>query len=62
MKVVDLGHGGFAIEPTSPADAVQTLTRAQLERSNVSSEAIDIFRGYVEQTSAVNKSDSSQGK
>lgn len=62
MKVVDLGHGGFAIEPVSPADSVQTLTRAQLERSKVSSEAIDIFRSYVEQTSEVDKSDFSQGE
>lgn len=50
MKVVDLGHGGFAIEPESPADSVQTLTRAQLERSQVSNEAIDIYKSYIERT------------
>ena len=50
MKVVDLGHGGFAIEPESPADSVQTLTRAQLERGQVSNEAIDIYKSYVERT------------
>jgi hypothetical protein len=62
MKVVDLGHGGFAIEPVSPADSVQTLTRAQLERSEVSSEAIDIFRSYVEQTTKIDKGDFSPNK
>jgi hypothetical protein len=51
MKVIDLGHGGFAIEPESTADSVQTLTRAQLERSQVSNEAIDIYKSYIERTS-----------
>jgi hypothetical protein len=57
MKVVDLGHGGFAIEPESPADSVQTLTRAQMERSKVSDEAIDIYRRYIERTSVLEQSD-----
>lgn len=52
MKVVDLGHGSVAIEPESPADAVRTLTRDQLEQSGVGSEAIDIVLGYIDRTSA----------
>jgi hypothetical protein len=51
MKVIDLGHGGFAIEPESAADSVQTLTPAQLQRSEVSDEAIKIYRRYIERTS-----------
>jgi hypothetical protein len=53
MKVIDLGHGGFAIEPESPADSVQTLTSTQLERSKVSDEAIEIYRRYIERTSVL---------
>jgi hypothetical protein len=52
MKVIDLGHGGLAIEPESPADSVQTLTPAQLQRSEVSDEAIKIYRRYIERTSS----------
>ena len=59
MKVVDLGHGGFAIEPETVADSVQTLTRTQLERSKVSSDAINIYRSYIERTSTLGQSDSS---
>jgi hypothetical protein len=55
MKVVDLGHGGFAIEPESVADSVQTLTRAQLKRSKVSDEAIDIYRSYIDRISVSDK-------
>jgi len=50
MKVVDLGHGGLAIEPESPADSLQTLTPDHLQRSKVSEEAIDIYRRYLERT------------
>jgi hypothetical protein len=50
MKVVNLGHGGFGIEPESPADSVQTLTPDQLQRSDVSAEAINIYRRYLERT------------
>lgn len=59
MKVVDLGHGGLAIEPESPADSVRTITRTQLERSNVSNEAMDIYRNYIERTSALDKANKS---
>jgi hypothetical protein len=55
MKVIDLGHGGLAIEPESPADSVKTLTPAQLQRSQVSEEAISIYRRYIEQTSSGTK-------
>ena len=52
MKVIDLGHGGLAIEPEGPADSVQTLTSTQLQRSQVSEEAINIYRSYIERTSS----------
>jgi hypothetical protein len=55
MKVIDLGHGGLGIEPESPADSVQTLTTAQLLRSEVSDEAISIYRRYIERTSSGTK-------
>jgi hypothetical protein len=48
MKVVELGHGARAIEPDRPADRVESLSTGQLKQSNVSEEAIDIFRRYVE--------------
>lgn len=58
MKVVNLGHGGYAIEPESAADSVQTLTPDVLQRSNVSAEAIRIFntyRNYIELTMSGSK-------
>ena len=51
MKVIDLGHGGLAIEPENAADSVQTLTHDQLKRSDVSPEAISIYQRYLERTS-----------
>jgi hypothetical protein len=52
MKVIDLGHGEFAIEPDSAADSLQILSTSQLQRNKVSNEAIDIYRRYIERTSA----------
>ena len=52
MKVIDLGHGELAIEPESLADSVQTLTPGRLQRSEVSDEAINIYRRYIERTSS----------
>jgi hypothetical protein len=53
MKVIDLGHGGVAIEPESAADSVRTLTPAQLQSSRVSDEAINIYQRYIELTSPI---------
>lgn len=47
MKVVDLGHGTIAIEPDAPADRVGSLSTDRLQHSNVSGEAIDIYRRYI---------------
>ncbi|MET0678134.1 MAG: hypothetical protein ABW175_20240 [Bradyrhizobium sp.] len=50
MKVVDLGHGGVAIEPETLTDSVRTLTREQLRRSEVNEASIDIYVSYIART------------
>jgi siderophore synthetase component len=55
MKVIDLGHGGLAIEPESPADSVRTLSHTQLQQSKVSDEAIKIYNRYIERTSSATR-------
>jgi hypothetical protein len=53
MKVIDLGHGELAIEPESPADSVGALTAARLKLSDVSDEAVSIYKRYIERISSV---------
>jgi len=62
MRVVDLGHGGLGIEPESPADSVQRITRDQLERSKVSGDAIKIYRNYIERTSVPDHGEPAAGR
>jgi hypothetical protein len=51
MKVDDIGHGAIAIKTDSPADYVASLSKEQLKQRKVSSEAIDIYLNYIDETS-----------
>jgi hypothetical protein len=57
VKLVDLGHGGVAIEPETLTDSVRTLTREQLQRNDVNERSIDIYLSYIERTAPLQRTE-----
>ena len=51
MKVVDIGDQAVGIRPDSSADRIDLLDREQLQRMNVSDEAIDTQLRYIKDRS-----------
>lgn len=50
MKVVNLGNNAVAIEPDTAEDRISSAPVFKREEHNVSSEAIEIYRKYLQAT------------
>lgn len=46
MKIIELGDGAVAFEPSSPADRVDAVGVGQLKASGISQDAIDVYLRY----------------